>query len=100
MAECGSCIRGICCRLSQGRVSWNHSDRSLRIFFGRARQICGIRVASKAIQLLADMCGFSRRVGERNGVVECDLRFLGAAKLEQERAPRAVEVEVAAKLVR
>src|SRR5258708_11544626 len=55
---------------------------------------------SQPIELLADMSCLGRRVGERDGAIERHPRLLGAAQLEQERAPCAVEVEIAAELAR
>ena len=55
-------------------------------------------IIGQPIELLADVRGFGRRVGERDGAVECNARLPGAAKLQQECAARAVEVEVAVEL--
>ena len=58
------------------------------------------RAASQPIELLADMSCLRRSIGKRDGAIERHPRLLGAAELEQECAPRAVEVEVAAELAR
>src|SRR5712664_176748 len=58
------------------------------------------RAVSQPIELLADMSCLRRRVGKRDGAIERHPRLLGPAELEQECAPRAVEVEVAAELAR
>src|SRR6266849_9626572 len=58
------------------------------------------RAASQPIELLADVSCLRRRVGKRDGAIERHPRLLGAAELEQECAPRTVEVEVAAELAR
>ena len=51
-------------------------------------------VAHQAVEMHADVGGFGRGVGQRNGAVEGDSRLVVAAKLHQERAAHAEEVKI------
>ena len=44
------------------------------------------------------MRGLRRRIGERDGAIEGDLGLLRPLELQQECAPRTVEVEIAVEL--
>src|SRR5215471_6610627 len=55
------------------------------------RRLCSSRltVAHQAIEMHADVGGFGRGVGQRNGTVEGDARLIVAAELHQEGAAHA-----------
>src|SRR2546430_11504 len=57
------------------------------------------RVGGEAVDLAADMGGFGGGVGQGNGPVEGLPGFRVAAELQQERAPHAEEVEIAAERI-
>src|SRR3954452_13728280 len=51
--------------------------------------------AQQPVQMHADVGGFSRGVGECDGAIKRLARFLIAAELHQERAPRTEKMEIA-----
>ena len=54
----------------------------------------GCTVTLQPIQMHADMRGLGRGIGERDGAVEGDQRFVVAAELHQEGAAHAEEMEI------
>jgi hypothetical protein len=57
-------------------------------------------LARHAVEMLADMRGLCRRVGQRDRLVERDARFVRTAELQQKCALGAEEVELAGQPVR
>src|SRR5262245_66512851 len=60
------------------------------------RRLCSSRlaVAHQAIEMHADVGGFGRGVGQRNGAIEGDPRLVVAAKLHQESAAHAEVMKI------
>src|SRR4029078_2990559 len=54
-------------------------------------------VAHQAVEMHADMGGFGRGIGERDGAVEGDAGFLVASELHQEGAAHAEEMKIIGK---
>ena len=48
-----------------------------------------LAVAHQAVEMHADVSGFRRRIGQRDGAIECDPRLVIAAELHQERTLHA-----------
>src|SRR5918995_7487851 len=59
----------------------------------------GSSAFQQPIDVLTNMCSLRRCMRQRDGLVERDARFVGAAELVQPRAFRAEEVEVTLQLV-
>ena len=65
-----------------------------RIIFLKFWPLARLAVAHQAVEMHADMGGFRRGVGERDGAVEGDAGLVVAAELHQERAAHAEEMKI------
>src|ERR1700732_2742421 len=56
---------------------------------------CRLALLHQPVEMKADMGRLRRRMGKRDGLIECHPRLVAAAELQQQPALDAVEVEIA-----